>query len=428
MSLFNKVMVRLGRPPPRAETPEPDLLTEDDLLPAADAITEDEPGDVPPAPPPVQRADPAPPRSRLIPVIFTLTVLAAGVRWGPELLARLRSSPEVGGIVRQVSQAVDLDLSLMLGLEMAAQETVPQQKVIPPLPARHPPAAPRTVANAVPVRSAPEQPDAVPVLSLIEGSGSGSATAPAPVKPAATAAAAVRPAPPLPQPPSIEELAPEPPSLPPGEADALIPEPETPTAPTAAVAPVAEVKTKAAPEPPPAAPAPAVMEPAAATPVQQPAVAAPAPAAPEQAERKKEPPRRKRQRTPANTPEQQVAREMLRARAALAMGDLPAVERILTAVPREHENRLDYLSTLAAWQSKSGAHEQAARVYRRLIILEPEQSHWWLGLAVSQDRLGNHGASAFAYRQAAGNKDLEASVQRFVLTRLQELSQPGQRQ
>ena len=112
-----------------------------------------------------------------------------------------------------------------------------------------------------------------------------------------------------------------------------------------------------------------------------------------------------------------------RARAALIQGDLSRTGDILQEVPPALTDTVDYLTIRAAWHQQSGDFAQAAESYRHLIERETERGRWWLGMAISLERLGQSHEAAAAYLEAEAHRDLDGSVRRFVRERLAKLSQ-----
>ncbi|MEO5340965.1 MAG: hypothetical protein H7837_10710 [Magnetococcus sp. MYC-9] len=114
-----------------------------------------------------------------------------------------------------------------------------------------------------------------------------------------------------------------------------------------------------------------------------------------------------------------------RARAALIQGDLHRTGAILQQIPPLQAQGVGYLTVLAAWQQQAGHFAQAVSSYQRLIELEPAQGRWWLGVAISQERLGRLREAYAAYLEAETRRDLDAPVRQFVQGRLESLAQTG---
>jgi len=63
----------------------------------------------------------------------------------------------------------------------------------------------------------------------------------------------------------------------------------------------------------------------------------------------------------------------------------------------------------------------AVKHYRMLLEQNSDRADWWLGLAVSEDRMGNSEAALEAYRYAVDRRGLSQSVQKYALDRIKAL-------
>jgi len=80
-----------------------------------------------------------------------------------------------------------------------------------------------------------------------------------------------------------------------------------------------------------------------------------------------------------------------------------------------------YLSLLAATYQQLQSFPNAAKVYQRLVIVNPEKAENWLGLALSQEKLGNPKFARESYQQALNKNTLKESIVSYVKQRLTEL-------
>ncbi|MDM7859144.1 tetratricopeptide repeat protein [Alteromonas sp. ASW11-36] len=78
----------------------------------------------------------------------------------------------------------------------------------------------------------------------------------------------------------------------------------------------------------------------------------------------------------------------------------------------------EYLGVRAAMADQLGEYAIAFEDYMRLTQLQPEQARWWLGLAISSERVGASAQALAAYQQAASMNQLSRDVQRFVQQRI----------
>ncbi|TRX02320.1 tetratricopeptide repeat protein [Candidatus Methylobacter oryzae] len=80
-----------------------------------------------------------------------------------------------------------------------------------------------------------------------------------------------------------------------------------------------------------------------------------------------------------------------------------------------------YLSLLAATYQQLQSYANAARTYQKLVSINPEKPENWLGLALSQEKLGNLKLSREAYQAALNKNTLKESITSFIHQRLNEL-------
>jgi Flp pilus assembly protein TadD len=80
-----------------------------------------------------------------------------------------------------------------------------------------------------------------------------------------------------------------------------------------------------------------------------------------------------------------------------------------------------YLSLLAASYQQLQSFTNAAKIYQRLATVNPEKAENWLGLALSEEKLGNSNLAREAYQQALIKNTLKESVVKYINQRLIEL-------
>lgn len=100
----------------------------------------------------------------------------------------------------------------------------------------------------------------------------------------------------------------------------------------------------------------------------------------------------------------------LAARLDLAMGQpASAIARLESGAPTVRADP-EYHGILAAAYQRVARHEDAIRTYEKLIQAQPAEAHWWAGLGLSKDALGDAAAALNAYAQARERGRLEPSV------------------
>ena len=80
-----------------------------------------------------------------------------------------------------------------------------------------------------------------------------------------------------------------------------------------------------------------------------------------------------------------------------------------------------YLSLLAATYQQLQSFANAAKIYQKLVAINPEKAENWLGLALSEEKLGNLKLTREAYQQALSKKTLKESIMIYIKQRLVEL-------
>lgn len=80
-----------------------------------------------------------------------------------------------------------------------------------------------------------------------------------------------------------------------------------------------------------------------------------------------------------------------------------------------------YLSLLAASYQQLQSFTNAAKAYQMLVTINPEKAENWLGLALSQEKLGDFKLSRAAYQQALSKNTLKEAVVSYIKQRLTEL-------
>jgi MSHA biogenesis protein MshN len=81
-----------------------------------------------------------------------------------------------------------------------------------------------------------------------------------------------------------------------------------------------------------------------------------------------------------------------------------------------------YLSLLALSYEQSQRYMQAADVYQRLVLLQPDKAENWLGLGIVQEKLSQNQSAAQAYRQALNKNTLNNEVVDYINQRLSALN------
>ncbi|GLR72235.1 tetratricopeptide repeat protein [Agaribacter marinus] len=113
---------------------------------------------------------------------------------------------------------------------------------------------------------------------------------------------------------------------------------------------------------------------------------------------------------------------LMQARIAFKQGDKRLAMNILRAHPDKSIASADFMSFRAALAEKNGEYKQAYSDYSILVNREPQNAKWWLGLAVSQDKLLMQDEAVSSYMQVRELNQLPHQVHSFVEERLQLLT------
>lgn len=108
------------------------------------------------------------------------------------------------------------------------------------------------------------------------------------------------------------------------------------------------------------------------------------------------------------------------ARILMAKNQLPQAITMLNQDAPNLDQQPNYHALLAGLYQQNQQHEQAAATYLKLIKHNPQQSQWWLGMAISLEKLHKNAEAISAYKKARELK-LPARLMKYVDSRLQYL-------
>lgn len=109
-----------------------------------------------------------------------------------------------------------------------------------------------------------------------------------------------------------------------------------------------------------------------------------------------------------------------------AQGDQLALgARLLAQNLPEVAEHADYHALLASYYQQLGRYERAVERYSSLLESNPNQAPWWVGMAISLDRLTRYEDAALAYRQALALPSIPSSLAQFARQRLEQLNASG---
>ncbi|MBL1141739.1 MAG: tetratricopeptide repeat protein [Proteobacteria bacterium] len=82
----------------------------------------------------------------------------------------------------------------------------------------------------------------------------------------------------------------------------------------------------------------------------------------------------------------------------------------------------EYYALQAAVLQKLGEFEEAARIYRNLLHVNPHKGIWWMGLGISLESLKRYDDALYAYQKASGNASIVKDTRQFLMQRINRLS------
>lgn len=111
---------------------------------------------------------------------------------------------------------------------------------------------------------------------------------------------------------------------------------------------------------------------------------------------------------------------LMQARLAMASGNKALALQTLSDQEPSVASNLDYYATRAALAQELEQPAIASRSYQQLVIAQPAEARWWLGLGISLDKQGRSLAALDAYHKAL-NLPLSSASRQFVQQRIGQL-------
>ena len=98
-----------------------------------------------------------------------------------------------------------------------------------------------------------------------------------------------------------------------------------------------------------------------------------------------------------------------------------AIEAMEQALPEITED-LDYHAMYAALLQQESRHTLAIETYQSLLRHKPDNSIWWMGLAISQDAVNDSANALYSYNMALKGQSMDFELRKFILEQIQRLS------
>jgi tetratricopeptide (TPR) repeat protein len=102
--------------------------------------------------------------------------------------------------------------------------------------------------------------------------------------------------------------------------------------------------------------------------------------------------------------------------------ELAAATATLERIDSTQSNEPAYLSLLAASYQQQKRFQQAASIYQKLTLIQPEKAENWLGLGICAENLHQRQTAIQAYQQALEKKTLNSDVVDYINQRLTVLN------
>lgn len=112
---------------------------------------------------------------------------------------------------------------------------------------------------------------------------------------------------------------------------------------------------------------------------------------------------------------------LLLARVQHAMGETDSALASLAQIPDSHSLARQKWLAQTDLAQKQGQYPLVEQAYRKLLLQEPQQGKWWMGLAYALDSQQQFGPASQAYRTALSYSGLSTQATAFIEQRLQQL-------
>jgi MSHA biogenesis protein MshN len=112
----------------------------------------------------------------------------------------------------------------------------------------------------------------------------------------------------------------------------------------------------------------------------------------------------------------------LYARILVDQGDITTAVSVLERAQPAVSADPEYYALLAALYRQEKKHAQAARTYQQILMQRPGVASWWMGLALSEDAMGESAQALNAFQRAQRAGGLSAEVMKYVQARIDTLA------
>ena len=110
------------------------------------------------------------------------------------------------------------------------------------------------------------------------------------------------------------------------------------------------------------------------------------------------------------------------ARLLLNQGKVIEADKVLQKQTPEIAYNTEYYALHAAVLQKLNQHNEAARIYRDLLHINPLKAVWWMGLGISLESLRRYDDALYAYQKASNNRSIANDSRQFIIQRINRIS------
>jgi thioredoxin-like negative regulator of GroEL len=110
------------------------------------------------------------------------------------------------------------------------------------------------------------------------------------------------------------------------------------------------------------------------------------------------------------------------ARLLLNEGKVVKARSLLAKHKPDLVSNTEYYALQAAILQKLNEHEEAAKIYRDLLKVNPSKGVWWMGLGISLESLKRYNDAIYAYQKASNNSAIARDSRKFISQRINRLN------
>jgi len=109
----------------------------------------------------------------------------------------------------------------------------------------------------------------------------------------------------------------------------------------------------------------------------------------------------------------------LAARALVKQNKTSEALQLLQTIHPSLKKNPNFYALMATLYDRQGQSDLATELYEQLVVLQPSNSVWWVGLGVALDHTGKQDQALIAYSRAEKTNNLSPELNAYVNTRLQ---------